>query len=633
MPPVKFSRVISVTSEDPRYPAKNLLNSDVVSPWKCKEPGEKQAAIILQLDESCVIQSIDIGNENSAFIEIFVGKSITPDSFEILRVASVLMSVQDCKTGNNKNTVRFFKHDEFAKPVSNQSWDQLKIVCTQPFNKHAQYGISFIKVHSKSDTAPVSNSVFGKFAMKKDENDDVSISTGSFFAKRKLLTQDVSAASAIRQAANDPSGSILNKVTTGTKRLSDLLPNKNTKKPRTNGDINDDSLSNDCRRSTKGRLLYSQDDADDDQDDDSSSKPTTPSSSQNKNQTPKRDTPTTKKKDTPVTPKITPKRDTVSPATPKNKPKINDTPKQKNTKDEPSKKRVNNDPPTGSQKPPKIDIAPKKRKPFNKLLEGVVFAISGYQNPFRGELRSKAMKMGAKYRADWDDTCTHLICAFTNTPKYVQVLGLGWIVRKDWIEDCFKSRKRLLSSGYKLDKNDPYANSNDEEIWELDKTSTNDPPSQPPPKEKKVTSQPVSTASSNDLIGSQDLTQFDPGSPIFDQPQTDIYDVETDVDSEHEDPQLDLKYETVSMKVLPEFFKNKKFYLGTDLLQSASKTLRRYITAYKGEPQEDVDEADYIISEETRYKDNVSGTPVVLPDWIWECSDQKKLVPVDNYLV
>lgn len=49
------------------------------------------------------------------------------------------------------------------------------------------------------------------------------------------------------------------------------------------------------------------------------------------------------------------------------------------------------------------------RKPFNRLLEDVVFVISGYQNPFRAELRSKAMQMGAKYKADWDSSCTHLM--------------------------------------------------------------------------------------------------------------------------------------------------------------------------------------------------------------------------------
>lgn len=48
-------------------------------------------------------------------------------------------------------------------------------------------------------------------------------------------------------------------------------------------------------------------------------------------------------------------------------------------------------------------------KPFHKLLEGVVFVMSGFQNPFRGELRDKAIEMGAVYKPDWKKGCTHLM--------------------------------------------------------------------------------------------------------------------------------------------------------------------------------------------------------------------------------
>lgn len=101
-------------------------------------------------------------------------------------------------------------------------------------------------------------------------------------------------------------------------------------------------------------------------------------------------------------------------------------------------------------------------KPFGKLLEGVVLVISGIQNPDRAHIRDKALRLGAKYKPDWDNTCTHLMyvvyylfiiyrnfwnciclrCAFKNTPKYNQVHGHGKIIKKDWISACYDAKKR-----------------------------------------------------------------------------------------------------------------------------------------------------------------------------------------------
>ena len=53
--------------------------------------------------------------------------------------------------------------------------------------------------------------------------------------------------------------------------------------------------------------------------------------------------------------------------------------------------------------------ATKQSVPFKKLMEGVTFVLSGFQNPFRAELRDKAIEMGAKYKPDWGPGCTHLM--------------------------------------------------------------------------------------------------------------------------------------------------------------------------------------------------------------------------------
>lgn len=67
---------------------------------------------------------------------------------------------------------------------------------------------------------------------------------------------------------------------------------------------------------------------------------------------------------------------------------------------------------------PKPEKTPKQQKakssgveqiPFHRLMDGVVFVLSGFQNPFRGELREKALEMGAKYRPDWTPDSTHLM--------------------------------------------------------------------------------------------------------------------------------------------------------------------------------------------------------------------------------
>lgn len=190
------------------------------------------------------------------------------------------------------------------------------------------------------------------------------------------------------------------------------------KKIRKNGDI-DDRNSDGCRRSITGPLLYLQDDAEEDKADVSKT-PTNDKNPKKQNDTQskknsdnaknrKTDSPSTQTKRTIDSPSSSrTKKDT--PSTPTAKPKTDDSSKQKTPKNDPPRKRANSDDQSNSQKKVKTDVIKNlKRKPFNKLLEGAVFVISGYQNPFRGELRSKALKMGAKYKADWDDSCTHLM--------------------------------------------------------------------------------------------------------------------------------------------------------------------------------------------------------------------------------
>ena len=51
----------------------------------------------------------------------------------------------------------------------------------------------------------------------------------------------------------------------------------------------------------------------------------------------------------------------------------------------------------------------RKDEDFGSLLSKVNFVLSGFKNPFRGQLRDKAVVMGAQYDPDWGPTSTHLV--------------------------------------------------------------------------------------------------------------------------------------------------------------------------------------------------------------------------------
>ncbi|KAK9282522.1 hypothetical protein L1049_005442 [Liquidambar formosana] len=98
---------------------------------------------------------------------------------------------------------------------------------------------------------------------------------------------------------------------------------------------------------------------------------------------------------------------------------------------------------------------------FSKLLEGVVFVLSGFVNPERSILRSQALEMGAEYQPDWNSDCTLLVCAFPNTPKFRQVeADCGTIVSKEWISECYTEKKLVDIETYLMHAGKPWRKSN-----------------------------------------------------------------------------------------------------------------------------------------------------------------------------
>ena len=61
-------------------------------------------------------------------------------------------------------------------------------------------------------------------------------------------------------------------------------------------------------------------------------------------------------------------------------------------------------------KKPKNKDNSNKRAERLDTLKGVIFVLSGFQNPERSEIRDMGLKLGAKYRPAWEeDCCTHLM--------------------------------------------------------------------------------------------------------------------------------------------------------------------------------------------------------------------------------
>lgn len=85
------------------------------------------------------------------------------------------MSPTESKTGQNKNQVRFFTTNDFDPNAVGKQWDLLKVVCSQPFDKHVSYGICFITLHAEKP----------KTTLILKEPAESNLPAGSFFRKRK----------------------------------------------------------------------------------------------------------------------------------------------------------------------------------------------------------------------------------------------------------------------------------------------------------------------------------------------------------------------------------------------------------------------------------------------------------------
>ncbi|KAH1027199.1 hypothetical protein HUJ05_000755 [Dendroctonus ponderosae] len=94
--------------------ASNIISKDTTKKWKCKTAGEQSASVVLQLDQPYIINGIDIGNENSGYVEVLVSRASTPEDFKVLLVMSSFMSPLDARQTQNVNKVRMFKNQDLS---------------------------------------------------------------------------------------------------------------------------------------------------------------------------------------------------------------------------------------------------------------------------------------------------------------------------------------------------------------------------------------------------------------------------------------------------------------------------------------------------------------------------------------
>uniref|UniRef100_A0A673A491 DNA repair protein XRCC1 n=1 Tax=Sphaeramia orbicularis TaxID=375764 RepID=A0A673A491_9TELE len=283
---------------------------------------------------------------------------------------------------------------------------------------------------------------------------------------------------------------------------------------------------------------------------------------------------------------------------------------------------------------PKPEAKPKQQKaksenaqqvPFNRIMEGVVFVLSGFQNPFRGELREKALDMGAKYRPDWTPDSTHLICAFANTPKYSQVKAAGGIiVRKEWVMDCHKRKQKISYKRYLMDG----AESSSESEMEVDDQS------------EEETNTKVNVIYFTillcvlDRVENENQQKKASAAKKAVKEEEDPYGGSTD---ENTDAEAEVDH---PIPELPDFLSGKRFFLYGKFPNNERRLLLRYIVAFNGVIEDYMTEKVQFVVTSEGWHDSFEDALMengnlnfVKPTWIYAINERQKLLPYQPYTV
>uniref|UniRef100_A0A671NAI2 Zgc:110224 n=1 Tax=Sinocyclocheilus anshuiensis TaxID=1608454 RepID=A0A671NAI2_9TELE len=161
MAPIKINHIVSFTSQDIKNGVNDLCeDSNSSRPWLCSVQDRSGVLRVeLQMERASAVGFIDIGTCGSAFIQVDVGRSSwsSDHPYVTLLPTATLMSPVDSKQGIGRQNVRMFKKVDFLPQAAEESWNRLRVTCTQPFNKRSQFGLSFLRIRTMEDEAEYSS--------------------------------------------------------------------------------------------------------------------------------------------------------------------------------------------------------------------------------------------------------------------------------------------------------------------------------------------------------------------------------------------------------------------------------------------------------------------------------------------
>ncbi|XP_078038568.1 DNA repair protein XRCC1 [Augochlora pura] len=475
---IKLAKIIDCSSEHASYPASNLLQNRPNSSWRCAKPGEMLATVTFQFVESSCITGIEISNYRSCVVIVTASTNEEPDKWLPILNHQFLTN-DEAVSRKFTDQLQVFTKRELNPETIKTKFDRVKVTCMQSANLKEIFGLTFILFRTEV-VVDLGLDVFGRFKLKQTDENGGNSSLDFFKEKFLKMTE---------KKKPDYKGELLAQI-------------KKT------------SFDNFMKHQEEGRkpmrrpLLEKLEAGKADEVFGTKKQDANNSSSTNATKVEVKKVPEEPVKRTPLNVpeepvKRTPFGDIVPTkvSTPNKKDSSEEnkrlstnskkrslSPEARSSQENVTKKKQNclkcqddedickncgklqrpKPTPTPERAAKKRSIEPQKaKKLFSKLLEDVTFSLSGYVNPQRDEIRRKALRMGARYIADPNTTnkkCSHLICAFKNTPKHQQLKGHSKIVSHAFIEDCYDKKTRFPWRRYTWDNKEKDKPESDEEV-------------------------------------------------------------------------------------------------------------------------------------------------------------------------